>query len=716
MLLRIYIFGILTVLFLNEVVAQADTVTISTDSKLQMLTYELEYFNDETSTIICSDVVSKYNEGHFYTLGETVGNFSDLKGTLWFRFAVKNVAKEPVILNIDNIFIEHISIYKLTATGSIHLKETGHLTPFISRDIPSNHYSLVLSEGDEDDFVIYGSIRAESGAPLYLPMQVGTLKQIVALTRKSEFVSIAVLGALLVMFMYNLCLLVILGDRLYLYYAIYNLASIGTVLWFTGFAFEWFWPDRPLRNHMPWMMGIFYFAQLLFVNQLLRVRKIVPILFKISTPLYVVAVGIFGLAMIPGFPSASVIMAEGILVTVYFSFVSVTLLLKGEKVVKLFLLGWFPILLIMGLNILMWMGIIPYSLFFDVHGVEVALCWELVIFSFGLGYRYDSIRKEKVELQQENIRIIKEQKSLLRRMVFEQTEEIMAQNDQLLRNQEEIKLQNERLETQNKAYGRLKEMILRQNQELESAVAKRTIQLAQSNEELKRHFHQLEQFSFIAAHNLRAPVARILGLTSILDRDNIRNPDNIAILDKIVISAKDLDMIIHDLGGILDAQKNSGEKVEPINVYDLIIKILNRFEADIERGGIKIQIKARVKVIVAIPAYLDSIITNLISNSIKYKSETAEPIITIVTDDVGIDWSIVVEDNGLGFDSKLFSRKLFEPFQRFHTHKDGKGLGMFLVKTQVMAMKGSISLASQPNVGTLVEVSLPKLPIPEFAG
>jgi signal transduction histidine kinase len=109
-----------------------------------------------------------------------------------------------------------------------------------------------------------------------------------------------------------------------------------------------------------------------------------------------------------------------------------------------------------------------------------------------------------------------------------------------------------------------------------------------------------------------------------------------------------------------------------------------------------------------VPAYLDSILSNLISNSIKYKADHRTPIILIATEENNSDATIIVHDNGIGFDSKLFNHKLFEPFQRFHTHKDGKGLGMFLVKTQVIAMNGTIVLTSEPDVGTHVIITLPK--------
>ncbi len=717
MYFRIFLlYGFIWLFAPRPLVAQVDTVLISSPLQVVELTSHVEYFNDPASQSVLPEVINAYAAERFYSAGRTVGNFSGLEGTLWFRFVVRNTTSQPIYLKIANIFIEHIQLFTEGKDGITSYQKTGYLSVFESRHFPSNQYILKIDNGGRESVVVYGTIRADAQPPLHLPMVVGTLEPLVAKSRDSEFISIAVLGIMLAMLFYNFSLFIIVKDRLYLFYCLYIAASLLTVLWFTGFAFEWIWPNEPTRNPSPWLMSIFYATQLLFGNQLLRIGTFLPVLSKVFILLLLGCLVTFIGAFIPFAAESAMLLSQGILISTYFLFAAILLIARREKVAYIFAIGWAPIMAVTVLNILMAFNILSYSPYFDTHAVELALTWELIIFSLALGYRYNLMRKEKVELQAENLQIMKEQKALLRRMVFEQTEEIMAQNDQLLRNQEEIKLQNERLETQNKAYERLKEMILRQNQELESAVAKRTIQLAQSNEELKRHFHQLEQFSFIAAHNLRAPVARILGLASILDQENTANPDNVSILDKITISARDLDMIIHDLGAILDAQKNPTEKAEPIKIQMLINKIFNRFEAEIENDCISFQVEAAAKVIVAIPAYLDSILTNLISNSIKYKSEIATPLVAISTIEVGNEWKIVVQDNGLGFDSKLFSRKLFEPFQRFHTHKDGKGLGMFLVKTQVLAMKGAIELTSEPGVGTRVEITLPKIVIPEFVG
>jgi hypothetical protein len=106
---------------------------------------------------------------------------------------------------------------------------------------------------------------------------------------------------------------------------------------------------------------------------------------------------------------------------------------------------------------------------------------------------------------------------------------------------------------------------------------------------------------------------------------------------------------------------------------------------------------------------LRSILYNLISNGIKYRSPERKPVIHI-TSSSNDQWvKIVVEDNGLGIDMEAFGSKLFGLYKRFHTHTEGRGLGLFLVKLQVEALEGTIEVESTLHKGTTFTICFPKL-------
>ena len=102
------------------------------------------------------------------------------------------------------------------------------------------------------------------------------------------------------------------------------------------------------------------------------------------------------------------------------------------------------------------------------------------------------------------------------------------------------------------------------------------------------------------------------------------------------------------------------------------------------------------------PAYLESILLNFISNSIKYAHPDRTPIITLSFDKIKNEMKI--SDNGLGIDLKKYGSSLFGMYKTFHNNKDAKGIGLFITKNQIEAMGGKISIESEPNVGTTFTV------------
>jgi signal transduction histidine kinase len=104
-------------------------------------------------------------------------------------------------------------------------------------------------------------------------------------------------------------------------------------------------------------------------------------------------------------------------------------------------------------------------------------------------------------------------------------------------------------------------------------------------------------------------------------------------------------------------------------------------------------------------AYLYSILFNLISNAVKYRSEQS-PVIRVEVTLENSDLRIQVADNGTGIDLQKHGQAIFKPYQRFNTTKEGKGLGLFLVKSHVKALNGTIEVTSEPDRGTTFAILL----------
>ncbi len=313
-----------------------------------------------------------------------------------------------------------------------------------------------------------------------------------------------------------------------------------------------------------------------------------------------------------------------------------------------------------------------------------------------------NLAKQNEEISQQHD-ILTEQNIILQ----ERREEIEAQNEELRHGQEEISAQRDIVFAQNNKLEDAHELIKTQNEEiqlrnytLEEEVQSRTKELVEYNQ-------QLEQFAYISAHNLRAPVARILGLGQIIELTPKGSADETEILDKMVLTAKELDGVVHDLNTILEIRKNHSANISNFNFQDLFERIKLYSEKEIEDTNVTFNVDfSKATNINSVKPYVESIVQNLISNAIKYRHPDRKPVITITTERVEDFIRLNVSDNGLGIDIEIFKEKLFGLYQRFHNHIEGKGLGLHMVKTQVTALGGKIDIESKVNEGTTFIVYL----------
>ncbi|MCB0493901.1 MAG: HAMP domain-containing histidine kinase [Cyclobacteriaceae bacterium] len=218
----------------------------------------------------------------------------------------------------------------------------------------------------------------------------------------------------------------------------------------------------------------------------------------------------------------------------------------------------------------------------------------------------------------------------------------------------------------------------------------------------------LEQFSFIVSHNLRAPVARLKGLASLipydLDKEELKK-----ITQMIKSASLDLDVVLSDLTHIIDIKSRPIENREYIDMTDLFNSIIDLMREDIETINAKVEIEIQdANQILSIKPYIRSVFTNLLSNAIKYRSHNRALVIQIQGHAVDGFHVFKVIDNGLGIDLHDGNKsKIFGLYQRFHNDIEGRGLGLYLVKTQLESLGGDISVESNPQGGTSFTICLP---------
>ncbi len=227
--------------------------------------------------------------------------------------------------------------------------------------------------------------------------------------------------------------------------------------------------------------------------------------------------------------------------------------------------------------------------------------------------------------------------------------------------------------------------------------------------DLVQRYKDLEQFTYIVSHNLRAPVANILGLSNMLNSFDFNIDECSEVLWALATSTSVLDKTIMDLNQVLQVRSNINEQREEVSfqrlVDDITLSLHNLVTK--ENAAVKTNFDAAGN-IVTIKSYMYSIFYNLILNAIKYKQPGIDPIISIVSRKEGDGIELTFTDNGKGINEANF-KNLFGLYKRFDNTVEGKGLGLFMVKMQVESLEGKISVQSEPGSGTVFKLEFPKV-------
>lgn len=287
----------------------------------------------------------------------------------------------------------------------------------------------------------------------------------------------------------------------------------------------------------------------------------------------------------------------------------------------------------------------------------------------------------------------------LAKLVQERTEQLQAMNEEIAAQNEEITAQNEEITAQNEEITLQNETLQEIRSSLEHTVEARTASLKEANAKLAAQNSQLEQYAFITAHNLRGPVARIKGLVNILLGQSVE-------LDYLKAAVKDLDDLIAELNEILDVQFDTDKsKFEPVNLKEILLKVMATFSDQVKQQNATLDtVGFEEPVWMGAKAYFHSIFYNLLSNALKYADPARKLIITFSCLKSADQLRLAVSDTGLGIDMKYTQGKIFTMYQRFHPEIQGKGFGLFLVRSQVEAMGGTIAVESEVGKGTMFTI------------
>ncbi|MFD1874952.1 PAS domain S-box protein [Hymenobacter bucti] len=234
-------------------------------------------------------------------------------------------------------------------------------------------------------------------------------------------------------------------------------------------------------------------------------------------------------------------------------------------------------------------------------------------------------------------------------------------------------------------------------------------QQAQLTQDLYEHNRDLQQFTYMLSHNLRAPLANALGLSQLLTRVGKHSPVFDASLGYLRQSLEQVDGVLHDLNLVLSLRDQQHQQTpETVVLAEVCEQAIQHWTPALTACGGQVTLDVAEGLLVrGTRAYVYSLFDNLLSNALKYRAP-ARPLHITIASEAGAHGGATIQfaDNGSGFDQVKAGAKLFQLYQRFHGGHQGRGLGLFLVKTHVEAMGGTIEVSSQVGVGTRFVIQL----------
>lgn len=234
------------------------------------------------------------------------------------------------------------------------------------------------------------------------------------------------------------------------------------------------------------------------------------------------------------------------------------------------------------------------------------------------------------------------------------------------------------------------------------------IKLKELNKNLRNYTQELvtankglEQFTFIVSHNLRSPVANIIGLGDLLKNESYPAQLKEEFLQELLDNVKRLDNVVQDLNTILQVKVELNTNRGTVNLEKMVASIEAGVSKMVQEHEMQISTNFdEAPEIETVQTYLYSIFYNLITNSIKYRHPGRQPKLSIASQKKDSSIILTFRDNGLGFDMSGKGDQVFGLYKRFHHHIEGKGMGLFLVKTQVELLGGKITVNSVVNNGS----------------
>jgi PAS domain S-box-containing protein len=218
--------------------------------------------------------------------------------------------------------------------------------------------------------------------------------------------------------------------------------------------------------------------------------------------------------------------------------------------------------------------------------------------------------------------------------------------------------------------------------------------------------NDLKLLTATTSHDLRSPVNNLLSVFNILDEAPIQDERTLDFIALLKSATNTLKETLNNYVDVLHKKDTFSEHIEEINIDHSLNVVLQSLDALIFSSKAKINVNfEEFRDIKFTKHYMESILLNLITNSIKYARPDHFPVITISTRILNGVKQLIFSDEGQGFNMDEVKDKIFGFQKKFHHHIDSKGIGLYLVYNHVTSLGGEITIESKINEGTTFTIS-----------
>ncbi len=236
-----------------------------------------------------------------------------------------------------------------------------------------------------------------------------------------------------------------------------------------------------------------------------------------------------------------------------------------------------------------------------------------------------------------------------------------------------------------------------------------TVDLARKTSRLEQSNEDLEQFAYLASHDLQEPLRTVGNYTQLLKHRYQGQIDEQAddYIQYAVDGVKRMQRLLHEL--LEYSRVDSSSELKTIDMGTACQNAINSLKQTIDELGAQIDI-GMLPEVTGNGTQLTQLFQNLIVNALKYQAEDTVPCIKVSAEDRGADWCFSIEDNGIGIESR-YIEKIFVMFQRLHPREDyeGTGVGLAICKKVIIRHGGEIWVESKPGSGSTFYFTLPKV-------